>query len=410
MNLLAISYVLPPNLYSQAIQVGRLLYHVEAHLGVVTGQVETLASGLDAYPDFDSRLAFRMPVPYQPKLSGLSHRIASNLLPLYARTPDEFSGWVPLAERVVNDCLANGSFVPDVLVTFGEPMSDHLLGLRLKHRHGLPWVAHFSDPWADNPFRRRFFLSNFWNRKMEREVIENADRVIFTSQETLNLVMAKYPATWREKARVLPHGYEPTLYGAAEPAADCLIRVRYLGNFYGHRTPMPLFKALASIQRDYPEELENVRIELVGGVPARMLRTSVYRSLPSGLVSIVSTVGYLESLRLMAESDLLLVIDAPDDVSVFLPGKLVDYLGARVPILGIVPPGASAGLLSRLGGAVANPQVQSEVVAALRNSLSKIRERRACPISLAWGNQDVREAYRADIVAKRFLSILGELA
>lgn len=409
MNLLAISYVLPPNLYSQAIQIGRLLYHTRVRLGVVTGEVETLSHGLDAYPDFDSRLAFRLPVPFRPPFSGLLHRIAANLLPLYARAPDEFGGWVPLAGRVVDDFLAKGEFTPNVLVTFGEPMSDHLLGLRLKRRYGMPWVAHFSDPWADNPFRRRFFLANFWNRKMEREVIENADRVIFTSQETLNLVMAKYPAVWRDKARVLPHGYEPEFYGTPERPVDGPILVRYLGNFYGHRTPMPLFRALASIHRDHPEELQNVRIELVGGVPARMLNTSAYRSLPEGLVSIVPTVGYLASLTLMAESDLLLVVDAPDDVSVFLPGKLVDYLGARVPILGIVPPGASAELLSRLGGAVANPRSQSEVVAALREALREIRARRGNQDSRPWGNQEVRESYRADVVAKRFLSILGEL-
>ncbi len=409
MNLLVISYVLPPNLYSQAIQIGRLLYHVKARLGVVTGQVETLARGLDAYPDFDGRLAFRLPVPYKPLFSGLLHRFAANLLPLYARAPDEFIGWVPLAERAVDDCLAKGDFAPDVLVTFGEPMSDHLLGLRVKRRHGLPWVAHFSDPWADNPFRRRFFLANFWNRKMEREVIENADRVIFTSQETLNLVMAKYPVAWRDKARVLPHGYEPEFYGNLERLPNGPITVRYLGNFYGHRTPMPLFKALASIHREHPEELQDVRFELVGGVPARMLKTSAYRSLPSGLVTIVPTVGYLASLTLMAESDLLLVVDAPDEVSVFLPGKLIDYLGARVPILGIVPPGASAELLSRLGGAVANPRAQSEVVAALRQALREVRERRESQVYQPWGNQDMREAYRADVVAKRFLSILDEL-
>ena len=81
-----------------------------------------------------------------------------------------------------------------------------------------------------------------------------------------------------------------------------------------------------------------------------------------------------------------------------------------MPILGIVPPGASAELLSRLGGAVANPCSQSEVVAALREALSEIRVRRESQASQPWGNQEVRDGYRADTVAKHFLAILAELA
>src|SRR5690242_17982215 len=40
----------------------------------------------------------------------------------------------------------------DILVTFGQPMVDHLAGLRIKKKTGTVWIAHFSDPWADNPF------------------------------------------------------------------------------------------------------------------------------------------------------------------------------------------------------------------------------------------------------------------
>ena len=47
------------------------------------------------------------------------------------------------------------------------------------------------------------------NRQLEARVIEHADRVVFTTPETVDLVMAKYPALWRKKVRVIPHGYNP---------------------------------------------------------------------------------------------------------------------------------------------------------------------------------------------------------
>ncbi len=409
MNLLVISYMLPPNLYPQAIQIGRLLYNISARVGAVCGKTSYRATGLDCYPDFDERLAFRLEAPFEPLLSGWIHRLAFYGIPFYARSPDEFKGWVPVAERAVLGHLPASGFSADVLVSFGEPMSDHLLGLRLKQHLQLPWVAHFSDPWSDNPFRRPFFLSNYVNRRLEARVVKHADRVIFTSRETLDLVMRKYPPAWHAKARVIPHSYEPEQYPRQEGVREGPLIIRYLGNFYGQRTPLPLFRALGKLYRESPTLVENIRIELVGNVPPRMLKSSLYRSLPKGIVSIVSTVAYRQSLQLMASADLLLVIDAPGESSVFLPSKLVEYLGAGVPVMGIVPPGASARLIGRLGGRVANPVMQHEVAAVLRKCLEESWHRRASGLSSVWGVEEVRAEYRAELVALSFLKIIEEV-
>jgi len=410
LDLLAVSYMLPPNLYPQAIQVGRMLYNLPARIGVVCGQVHQFASGLDCYPDFDEKLSYRLEVPFSPRLSGWAHRLAVYGFPLYARSPDEFKSWVSDAERAVLAHFERNPERPQALLTFGEPMSDHLLGLRLKQKLATPWVAHFSDPWSDNPFRRRFPLSNFLNRRYEAQVVRHADRVIFTSQETLDLVMSKYPGEWRAKARVLPHGFEPALYGERQRKADGSIVLRYLGNFYGNRSPLPLFKALAILNRESPTLLEGVSVELVGNIPPRMFMNSAYKGLPGGLVRTVPTVSYRQSLHLMAEADLLLVIDAPEDVSVFLPSKLVDYLGAGVPILGIVPPGASAKLVSQMGGRVANPRDPGAVAEALRTALIDAKEQVRSGVPGTWGNELIRQEYCAERVSEKLLGIVSEVA
>ncbi len=408
MNVLAISYILPPNLYPQAIQIGRLLYNLSARVGAVCGKVSYMSTGLDCYPDFNKRLAFRLEVPFSPLLSGLVHRLACYGIPFYGRSPDEFKGWVSDAECATLDYLSTNEISPDVLVSFGEPMSDHLLGLRLKRHLQLPWIAHFSDPWSDNPFRRYFFLANYVNRRLEAQVIQHADCVIFTSLETLDLVMRKYPIAWRDKARVLPHSYEPNQYPQVTKRDGPLL-IRYLGNFYGDRSPLPLFQAVAKLHLESPSILANIRIELIGSVPLRMLNSSVYRNLPKGIVNIVPAVPYSQSLRLTASADLLLVIDAPAKKRVFLPSKLVDYLGAGVPIVGIVPPGASASLISRLGGWIANPVRPQEVADTLKKAIEACWVHRASRSYCSWGVEEVRVEYHADRVAEKFLSIIKEV-
>lgn len=329
-------------------------------------------------------------------------------MPLYARVPDEFRAWVPRAEAATVARLARSDFKPDVLATFGEPMSDHLLGLRLAARLKLPWLAHFSDPWADSAFRRHDWLANIVNRRLEKQVIAQADRVVFVSQETLDLVMAKYPAAWREKARVVPHSFDPALFPPRAPCGKTIV-VRHIGNFYGHRSPVPLFRALNLIIGSAPQALADVRIELVGHLSWRFRKHPSLRALPADLVKLVGTVPYSESLRLMSSSDLLLTIDAPDRLSVFLPSKLIEYLGSGAPVFGIVPPGTSAALLARCGALAADPRNPADIAKQLKEALEFARNRRRSHAEAPWGNSNVTNEFHIDRVAATFSALLQEV-
>jgi hypothetical protein len=108
----------------------------------------------------------------------------------------------------------------------------------------------------------------------------------------------------------------------------------------------------------------------------------------------------------MVDSDLLLVIDAPAALSVFLPSKLIDYLGAGVPIMGIVPPGTSAALLARLGAVLADPRQPEEIDTALRRALAEARQRRSLAPAPPWGDPVIRAGFTAERVASQFAEIL----
>lgn len=404
MRLLAISCMLPPILYPQAIQIGRLLRNCQMELVTVSAEFQNGNEMQGPENSLRTSCLDQIRIAHTPLLRGLSHRLALRLLPWYGRSPDEFVAWSRNAAAKVGQWLDDHPDAIQVMATFGEPMSDHLLGLTLKRRYGLPWLAHFSDPWSDNPFRRGQPLSQWKNRSLEQQVIKAADCLVFTSEETRQLVMRKYAPEWTSKSFVLAHSFDatafPTNCSAPSTNDDDAIVLRYLGNFYGHRTPFPLIASLVRLLASHPRALDKVRVELIGTMSSWMYWHPLLRRLPEHLFTIQRTVPYASSLKLMMETDLLLVIDAPTELSVFLPSKLVDYIGSCKPILGIVPPGASQKLIAQLGGITAAPDRPEEIDAALLAGLEMARQSRLA--NEPWGASSVRKQYAIERIASLF--------
>jgi glycosyltransferase involved in cell wall biosynthesis len=408
-ELLAVSFAYPPAASPRAVQVARLLRHLKVKTTLVCADYDD-RDRIDPtlVREAEAPLARCLRVPFARSAPrNLLTRVAYRLdLPLVDKSPDQFTPWKPGVLSAVGRFLGEGGYRPDVLATFGSPMSDHLIGLALKRRLGVPWVAHFSDPWVDNPFLPYDRLTRRVNRALERRVLQEADRLVFTSEETVELVASKQGRAVVEKARVLEHAFEPGLFDAPAARDGSDIVVRYLGDFYGQRSPAPLFEALRRLLASEPETLSGVRFELVGSKGEGQLEEAGLDTLPEGLVVSRPSVKYLESLRLMRESDGLLVIDAPAELSVFLPSKLIDYVGAARPVFGITPRGTAASVIRRLGGWVADPSDATAVAETLKSFLAFLRDNKGAG---AWGDTEARRGFEAPAVAEKFAGILREV-
>ncbi|MGH9886509.1 MAG: hypothetical protein ACREBE_13325 [bacterium] len=299
-------------------------------------------------------------------------RASFRLAPGLRDYPDPARVWVPRASREAARAAASRDFAG--LITFAQPWSDHLVGLRVHRTTRLPWVAHFSDPWADSPYatpRQR----TIW-RRLEEPVVRETSGIVFVNDETADLVMAKYPDSWRKKVSVVPHGYDyrPVKVPVPSLVRDRPMRLVYAGRFYtGVRTPLGLLRALADWKRRNPESAA-LHVTFVGPYVEEFHRDASALGV-DGFVTFRGRVTPDEAARISADADALLVIDAPSDgPSVFLPSKLIDYLPLRKPIVGITPePGASARLLRRLGCPVAAPDDVAAIVLVLEGLVAQFR-------------------------------------
>ena len=412
-KLLAVSFSYPPKQEPRAIQVSRLLKHLNASTVLVCegdGAEQTDSAGLGDQECFLQRTV-RVPLTKstgRDLLNRLSRRV---YLPVWSRTPDQLGPWKKPVVEAIDRLISTQQYRPDVLVTFAFPLVDNIIGLELKRRFKLPWLAHFSDPWVDSPFRSDDRLTRALNARLEHSVIERADRLVFTSRETADLVMRKYKPALRSKVRIVPHAFEPELFQNGPRNSNGRLVIRYLGDLYQSRTPQPLFKALEILSETEPELLQKFRFEIVGDVHELDLEQMGISRLPDGLVEFRRRVSYSESLQMMTSASGLMVIDAPvrkNSESVFLPSKLIEYVGADRPIIGLTPPGTAAYLISRLGGWVADPGSTEQVADAVRQFLSFVWEKRH-DLENGWGRSEVRGEFEAKAVARKFHEVLMEL-
>ena len=369
-NLLAISWEMPPLSGPRAVQVTRTLVAL-AELGWRSRVICFDARSQRYQQDYDVSLeqlsggaASRVPVASPEE--WLLFRALWRVAPFLKHLPDEKRVWVPSAIAAGRRALADAP--ADVIVSFAQPWSDHLVGLQLHRESGVPWVAHFSDPWVDNPYHRPAAWSQQRILDMERAIVRSATRVVFVNDYTRDRVMAKYPAEWRNRTHVIPQGHAGP--APAMPRPDGPLRLVYTGRFYdGVRSPGVFLEAVAELHRVSALN-GRIAIEFVGS------RMEAYAQQASALgldpiVQFRSRVSPDQARRLAASADVLLVIDAPSEgSSLFLPSKLIDYLPLEKPILGITPlNGPSGDLIRELGYPVVDPRDRAGIVAALRQLL-----------------------------------------
>lgn len=384
-KLLAISWAMPPLVYPRAIQVSRSLKALSCRgwsLDVVAvdalGRDERRDDGFAAlYQQF-----YRLhPVDLTGAVAWASqwwkrYSILSRLFPAIDAAT---WAWSKLAYR--QSVALIESLAPEAFITFAQPWSDHLIGMAVKARFpSLPWIAHFSDPWVDSPYiqGQNTNVPKEWYRQ-EHDVIRQANAVVFVNEKSARLVMSKYPADWRKKVYVVPHGFDRDLLTSVSVPSRRAGRMKfvYTGSmFAGLRDPLKLLDAIAKLKEMVePDLLPN--FEFVGSADARYAQYANELKIEQ-VVQFVGPTNYLESLQAASEADILIVIDTNTPDSVFFPSKVVDYLMFGKPILALTPSGgATADVLEPLGHICVDSDNPAAIAAAIKRIMTDIAKIRA---------------------------------
>ena len=257
----------------------------------------------------------------------LSVTATSKRLMLY---PDMKRGWVPFAVKRAAKLIETINF--DAVITTSPPPSAHLVGLTLKDKYNIPWIADFRDFWYSRPIEEVYGTpkGKQYAMDLKNRILKNADGIVCTSH-----AIKKYL------------GRGEIIYNAADSAICDLWKremadndkftIGVLGTINDLCPIEPLFKALNEARKNNESLLNNLSIVHVGHGDRELLSTQAAKY---NLDSKITFCGYLpkqDAIKQLAVVDLLYIGVKNYGNNHILPGRIFDYLISGKPVLGMVP-------------------------------------------------------------------------
>jgi len=315
----------------------------------------------------------------------------------------EPDGYLPWAVKTIkyireNNIVRDG----DIVVTFGMPMSDHLVGLNLKKDLNFFWISSFSDPWSRNPYNNYKLKRLAANSMLEDRVLELSDIIFFTSMRAIDFTNSGSIVDIKSKSHILPHSFNYNNICTAQITDPNKILIRYVGALYGKRSPYRLLKALCVIKKTDENLLKDIEFEFIGRNRYKYLM--IFFNNLRKHIKFKGNVSQQESIKLMSEADILLSIDAENDSSIFFPSKIVDYMSVNKPILALTAENSVvANVINSTGGYILRNS--DKLAFDLSNFLLKLKEDR----TFLMKNSIDTSKYRSDIIANNFLQLIQKI-
>ncbi|MGD0249183.1 MAG: glycosyltransferase family 4 protein, partial [Candidatus Limnocylindrales bacterium] len=294
----------------------------------------------------------------RPTRFGLAGRLIWKSMILWNRIwnvllfPDTQVGWVPFGWRAGRKAYRRRRF--DVVYSTAAPVSAHLVAGLVKRSTHRPWVADFRDPWIGNPFAAPLRGPKGWlQRRMERWIAARADRVVLVVDELREMFVERYPDL-ADKFVYIPNGYDRADLVGLTPARRDPGRftILFAGTLY---RPGELDAFLGGVERlvtRRPDLRTRLRVQFVGNMsPDNRHLADLYLA-PDRMADVVSFEDFVprrEAFARMAGADALLQLmsDGPG-TSMFVGGKLFEYMAFDRPILAVMPPGEGRRLVESL--------------------------------------------------------------
>jgi len=225
----------------------------------------------------------------------------------------------------------------DVVVTTGPPHSLHLIGLGLKEKLGIKWLADFRDPWTTIGYHKELKLSASSAKKhkdLEVRVLTTADVILVTSPTT----KTEFEAITTKPITVITNGYDTEKI--TKQSLDKQFSIAHIGSFLSERNPQILWQALAELVTENTDFKKHFQLKLIGAVSQEVI-DAINTNRLDAYVNNLGYINHEEALVQQRKSQVLLLVEIDrEETKCIIPGKLFEYMVSERPIVAIGPEGA----------------------------------------------------------------------
>jgi glycosyltransferase involved in cell wall biosynthesis len=300
-----------------------------------------------------------------PAFDTTRHFSLAGRYPGFLASPDRWISWLPGATLAGLSMIRR--YRPDVIWSTYPIATAHLIGAALHKHSGLPWVADFRDPMAQDgypaePRRRRSFL------QIEERAAREAKLCTFTTPGAVRLYSERYPQA-ANRFKVLENGYdEETFAGLTSGGAPLnpgKITLLHSGIVYpSERDPTQFLQAIRTLIDTGCISVNQLCVRFRASLHDDFLRALTDKFGLGECVELLPTIPYKDALDEMMRADVLLIMQA-SNCNDQIPAKLYEYLRTGRPILALTDPaGDTASVLRGAGISAIAPLNQADAIGA----------------------------------------------
>lgn len=227
----------------------------------------------------------------------------------------------------------------DFLYTFNQP--SELLGVYLTKKYNIPWVSTWNDPYVWMRYPKPYGFGpqskiSALREKLIKEIGKVCDFHIFPSERLMKYMQIYMPGITFGNSCICPHIM--LSQSVHKKINGDKLKIIHSGALGRERNPIKFLNALKIFLEKEPEA--NIEISFLG-VMERMDNSEIFEFVKSNnlmsCVSFIPPVSYKESIEILKEYDISMILEAECEEGIFLPSKVADYMQSGIPIFTLSP-------------------------------------------------------------------------
>jgi len=310
-------------------------------------------------------------------LDSARHLAILGRYPAFSARPDRWITWwlgaVPEGLAMIR------KYRPDALWSTYPIATAHKIGHTLHRISGLPWIADFRDPMAQDGYPAD---PKTWRtfRAIEERALRGASFSVFATPGAARMYRQRYPDVPFARLAVIENGYDEESFARLEssdsgPLLPGTFTLIHSGIVYpSERDPTQLFQALRSMLDEGRVKPGELRVRLRAPAHEALLANLIDKFRLAEVVELCPPIPYHRALQEMMRADGLLVLQA-SNCNEQIPAKVYEYLRCRRPIMALTDPAGDTAILLRKAGihSIARLDSAQEIALELGRFLDQVK-------------------------------------